>query len=146
MGEFIAFSDGTLAKVTERTENERDAAIKAIRAALKKRSGKVWSVTGGRGTAWGWIKIDAPPARCTWRHFLKEGLPDAPGNYEERDNVTPNSGHMSPAERVELAALLGLDTVHCQGVSIPASGAYREEYMARAKGWEPKVIGTQYWD
>ncbi len=35
---------------------DRDEAIKRIRAALKRRSGKLWSVTGGRGTSWGWIK------------------------------------------------------------------------------------------
>ena len=45
----------------------RDQAIKRIRDALKLRSGKPWSVTGGTGTAWGWIRIDAPPARRTRR-------------------------------------------------------------------------------
>lgn len=48
--------------------NSRDEAIREIKRALEKRSGKRWSVTGGRGTAWGWITIDAPPARRTWRH------------------------------------------------------------------------------
>src|SRR5262249_21146248 len=52
---------------TPRTTLDRDTAIKRIRAALKRRSGKTWSVTGDRGTAWGWINIDAPPKRRTWR-------------------------------------------------------------------------------
>lgn len=46
---------------------DRNEAIARIKKALKERSGKSWSVTGGRGTAWGWIKIDAPPKRCTWQ-------------------------------------------------------------------------------
>ncbi len=44
---------------------DRDEAIARIRTALKRRSGKAWSVTGGRGTAWGWITVEAPPARRT---------------------------------------------------------------------------------
>ena len=36
---------------------DRDEAIKAIRTALKRRTGKTWSVKGGRGTAWGWLTI-----------------------------------------------------------------------------------------
>ena len=42
---------------------DRNETIKRIRTALRKRSGKAWSVKGGRGTAWGWIQIDAPPSR-----------------------------------------------------------------------------------
>jgi len=38
---------------------DRNETIKTIRAALRRRSGKLWSVTGGRGTAWGWLSIDA---------------------------------------------------------------------------------------
>lgn len=45
---------------------DRNETIKAIKTALQKCSGKTWSVTGGRGTAWGWLTIDAPPARRTW--------------------------------------------------------------------------------
>jgi len=55
------------------SEITRDSAIERIRAALKRRSGKLWSVKGGRGTGWGWITIDAPPARQTWSHRLKAG-------------------------------------------------------------------------
>lgn len=56
---------------------DRDEAIKRIKAALKRRSGKPWSVTGGRGTAWGWIKIDAPPKRCTWQ-WVQTRTPEPP--------------------------------------------------------------------
>lgn len=105
---------------------DRNAVIERIRVALRSRSGKAWSVTGGRGTAWGWIKIDAPPARCTWRYRLKADALDYPENYEEYDAGQRN-GHMSPTERKELAGLLGLDLAHFQGVSIPAGNDYRRE-------------------
>jgi hypothetical protein len=102
---------------------DRNDAIKLIRAALKQRSGKTWSVTGGRGTAWGWIAITAPPARRL------------------------DYGYMTDADRDELGKLLGLDRpAHTQGVSIAASGAHRREYVARAQGQTPTVHGTPYWD
>ena len=99
---------------TMTTENiTRDSAIAAIRAGLKRRSGKQWSVTGGRGTAWGWITIDAPPARRTWSHRLKAGVTtDRPEDYEPYDCGLPNHS-MSPTEQTELATLLGLDRAGC---------------------------------
>lgn len=99
----------------------RDEAIMAIRNALKARSAKSWSVTGGRGTAWGWITIQSPPAR--------------------RDEF----GCMTDADREELGALLGVH-VHSQGESIPAGTHYYREYIARAAGLTPTVLGTPYWD
>ncbi len=53
--------------MTTTYDTDRDATIRRIKTALKKRSGKTWSVTGGKGTAYGWISIDAPPARRTWQ-------------------------------------------------------------------------------
>jgi len=100
---------------------DRDATIAAIKASLKARSGQTWSVTGGRGTAWGWITISAPPKRC--------------GDY----------GQMSDADRATLGQLLNVD-VHHQGVSIAASHDYRREYLQRAKGEHPDTIGQPYWD
>lgn len=105
---------------------DRDEAIAAIRAALRRRSGKVWSVRGGRGTTWGWIKIIAPPRRCG------------------------ADGAMTEEDRVELAELLGLDpavgTAHRQGIDVPSSTHYRHEYIARAEGREPEIYGYAYWD
>ena len=126
---------------------DRNETIKAIRDALKHRSGKSWSVTGGSGTAYGWITIDAPLARRTWGWRLKVGeFVDLPENYEEYDSGQPNH-HTSPAERTELANLLGLDRpVHLQGVSIPASSDYHAEYLDRAAGRTPAKIAEPYWD
>lgn len=127
-------------------DNDRNRTIAAIKAALRRRSGKAWSVTGGRGTAWGWITIDTLPARATWRWRLLEGEPDRPENYREYDSGQPG-GHMGPAERAELGRLLGRDgPVHIQGESIPASGAYYAEYIDRAEGRTPARLGVQYWD
>jgi len=103
-------------------EISRDEAIQIIRKALKVRSGKAWSVKGGRGTSWGWIDISSPPARCN------------------------EFGSMSEADRLELAQLLGLDVVHHQGVQVAASLKHRNEYVARAEGRTPEVLGEQYWD
>lgn len=100
---------------------DRNEAITAIRSALKRRSGKTWSVTGGSGTAWGWIKISAPPKR--WETY-----------------------GMSDADTAELGELLGLGTIDAQGVSIAASSDHRAEYVARAEGRTASIHGVQYWD
>ena len=101
----------------------RDEAIERIKKALRARSGKAWSVRGGRGTSWGWIEISAPPKRQN------------------------EFGYMTTEDQAELGRLLGLDRpAHLQGVSVPASGKHRQEYVDRAEGREPSVIGEQYWD
>jgi hypothetical protein len=102
----------------------RDTAIARIREGLKSRSGKSWSVTGGRGTAWGWITIKSPPARALNQY-----------------------GSMTDSERFELGQLLGLGhACHFQGVSIPAYSDYRKEYVDRAEGKPVTVHGQSYWD
>jgi len=129
---------------------DRKATIREIRTALKERSGKPWSVTGGKGTAWGWLTIDAPPARRTWSNRPLAHNPggNLPGkeNWEEYDTGKPD-GCMSPDDRAELGRLLGLDgPVHDQGVSIPAGGDYWQEYIDRAEGRKPEKCGVPYWD
>lgn len=103
---------------------DRDQAISAIRAALRRRSGKSWSVRGGRGTSWGWIRISAPPRRCD------------------------RYGQMGEEDRAELADLLDLrdGRIGHAGAMIAASSAYRREYIARAEGRTPETIATPYWD
>jgi hypothetical protein len=95
-------------RAIEERAHDRDATIQAIRKALKARSGKVWSVTGGRGTAWGWIRIDAPPARRTAGYILPAGLADVPENYARDDHKHANGGgYMTAADREELGRLIG---------------------------------------
>lgn len=127
---------------------DRKETISRIRKALKRRSGKTWSVTGGRGTAWGWLRIDAPPARRKWGQ-VETGETDERGFPLYRWEHQPDAeyGSASPDDRRELADLLGLaDPVHHQGVSIPASGDYWDEYIDRAEGRTPSKCGVQYWD
>lgn len=100
----------------------RDETIKRIRAGLRRRSGKDWSVSGGRGTAYGWINVEAPPRRRV------------------------NTYHTSVQDAAELAGLLDLERVEDQGVSIPASSDYYAEYVDRAEGRTPTVRGHRYWD
>lgn len=92
-------------------------AIAQIKAALKARSKTRWSVTNSRGTSYGWIKINARSRRA----------------------------EMTVAEREELKNLLGLDSVHSM-VSIPASSDFYREYVDRAEGRTPSVVGKPYWD
>ena len=124
---------------------DRNDAIKQIKEALKRRSGKSWSVTGGRGTAWGWITIDAPPARRTMHGVLKSNVSTWPAEYEAKDTGVPG-GHITDADRRILGELLNLEFVDCLGVRIPAGYAYYQEYIDRANGREPTIRGKRYWD
>jgi hypothetical protein len=117
---------------------DRDEAIARIRTALKSRSGRAWSVKGGRGTAWGWIKISAPPARLVCG---RPGIGKACG-----PDCTHGRYYMADDDMTVLALLLGKDAIHFQGESIPASSDYRREYVDRAEGRAPSVIGRPYWD
>lgn len=110
----------TLEQIAE-TATDRNATIAALRAELKRRTGRSWSVTGGRGTAWGWIRISAPPARL--------------GDF----------GTMTADDLATLSAALGKD-VHHQGESVPASREYRREYLERAAGLPVTAVATPYWD
>jgi len=102
---------------------DRNQAILEIRKALKVRSSKAWSVTGGRGTAWGWIEISAPPRRRV--------------EYD----------YMTEADQAELGQLLGLSApAHPQGVQIPSQYDYRQEYIDRANGRTPTLYGHSDWD
>lgn len=100
----------------------RDETIAAIRRSLRSRSGKTWSVTGGRGTSWGWITIAAPPAR--------------------RDRY----GAMTPDDAKELATLLAIESAHVQGVLVPPQQDFRDEYTDRAAGRVPSRKGEPQWD
>lgn len=125
----------------------RNAVIKRIKTALQRRSGKAWSVTGGRGTAYGWITIDAPPARRTAHAVLKPGATmTRPEDYMTIDTGEPG-GHITLKDRIELARLLGEpDTMHLQGVSIMSSHDAYREYIDRAEGRTPSKIAEPYWD
>jgi hypothetical protein len=126
----------------------RDETIKAIRAALKRRSGKSWSVTGGRGTGSGWISISASPRRCTGKIIEHAELRHGRMHYEyEHIDTGERGGCMTPQDAAELGELLGLErAAHHQGESIPTSNDYRIQFIALAEGRTPAAYGTPYWD
>src|SRR4026209_1714610 len=128
---------------------DRNETIKAIKTSLQKRSGKQWSVTGGRGTAWGWITISVPPKRlgCDRKHNFAthpyNDCADCGGNrFHDGYSGCPSHvctdkcymGELTPEDQKELAELLGLRDVHMQGVSIASSNGHYQEYMDRAAG------------
>ena len=126
---------------------DRDDTIREIRAALKRRSGKTWSVTGGRGTSYGWITIKAPPARCTWAERQIAGTSGyEPSHFEMYDTGEPGRC-MSPDDTVELAALLDIEPhMASRCVLVPGGNDYYRDYVDRANGREPSVYGYPYWD
>lgn len=82
---------------------------RSVRAALRARAGRSWSVTAGRGTASTWVTITAPPARL--------------GEY----------GRMSGDDAAELAQLLGLPQHMVHG-GVLVDPAERVEFLDRAEG------------
>jgi hypothetical protein len=86
----------------------RSDVTKKMRQLLKARSGKAWSVTGDRGTAWGWLNIQAPPKRRI-------------GEY----------GRTSDEDARELADLLGLDRPD-GNVSVPSGEWFH--YLKACRG------------
>ena len=98
----------------------REEAIARIRDALRRRSGRAWSVTGGSGTSYGWITISAQPRRLV-------------------------NGCISDSDRAELSRLLG-ETVHNQGAQVPASHEHRREYCVRALTGHAATVAEPYWD
>ena len=134
-------------EITALAEQTRNEIVQTIRAALRKRSGKPWSVTGGTGTAWGWIKISAPPARRTLHARLKAGAAStSPEDYEMVDTGEPD-GNLTEADCLELARLLGLESVSMQGESISATTAFRRLALARALyGSDLGFTEVQDWD
>lgn len=116
------------------TSIDRADAIRLIRAGLQARSGRPWSVTGGRGTAYGWLHIRAPPKRLTsdWN-----GGPTEPGKARY---------YLATADREELARLLGKEWVDAGGESVPSGSDHYREYIDRAEGRKPSVLGKRDWD
>lgn len=128
----------------DRPGNDRDFAAKTIQSALRRRSHVNWTVKVGRGTARGWLTIDAPPKLKGWHFVLPPGAADYPENYIEAVTGKPY-GHMGPHLRKELAELLSLDRVHHQGVNIPGQHDFYEEYMDRANGAPVERRGVPDW-
>lgn len=106
---------------------DRASVCLRIRQALRARSDRDWSVMGGRGTAWGWLRITAPPSRR--------------GGASELSPI-------SDEDQAELARLLDLppDVVRAQGVSVGDTNDHYREFIDRAEGRTPRVRGVSYWE
>lgn len=90
---------------------------------------------------------DGHRAECLYIGGQYVGESREPGKHEAQTD-TGEPGHSSgPQDREELAKLLGVEL--CQttgGISVPASSDYYQEYIDRAEGKAPSVIGQPYWD
>ena len=105
----------------QQDEWSRNSVIRRIKDALKQR-GFSYSVTGGRGTAWGWIHIDLLPS--------VEKL------------LTPEKRRLAYRELNDVFGYnRGTDSI-----SVPASTAHYREYLERAQGLTPTKIAEAYWD
>ena len=105
----------------EQDQWSRNNVIKRIKAGLAKR-GFEYSVTGGRGTAWGWITIDLLPS--VDRLLTPEKRAEAYRTMNEALGNPAGSGSQS----------------------VPSSIAYYREYVDRAEGRTPAKLGEPYWD
>jgi hypothetical protein len=112
----------------------RSEVVKRIKAALKRKTGKSWSVHGGRGTGWGWIRVEAPASRrvsCEDNPECKDPF-NAP--FEERVIEYRRDGEnhfTSRADCTELARAFGLDRpCHWQGLQISPDDWERYVEMA----------------
>ena len=130
-------------------EHGRNDVIARIRRGLNNRSDRSWSVTGGRGTSYGWLQIDAPPQRRTFDHRPTDerggdGLP-----VFELVDAGSDGYLMGRDDRIELARLLGFpdeSAVPHQGVKVPSGHDYYAEFIDRAEGRPPSTRGEPYWD
>lgn len=111
-------------KPAAKLEVNRNSTIQTIKAAFKAR-GLRYSVTGGRGTAWGWINIDLLPS-----------------TYKALDEESRRPEY----EKMAAALMLDAERYGYTSISIPASSDYYREYIERANGREPQVCGEPYWD
>jgi len=105
----LPYGPAELRAMAEACEASIDVATKTIARLLRERTGRAWSVTRGRGTAYGWLTITAPPKRRA------------------------AFGYLSADDQAMLSAALGA-RVHCQGESVrPCSGVHGS-YVFRAAG------------
>jgi hypothetical protein len=100
--------------------HDRSAVTKLIKTFLKARTGRTWSVTGGTGTAYGWLHIKAPQARL-------------------------DGYRASMDDKVMLALALGLEHP-TEDFSVAASGGHWLAALQRAAGLEVTGSEAQYWD
>ena len=116
---------------------DRSEACKRIRVALKRKTGKTWSVTGGRGTAWGWLTVAAPPKRrvCHAQNPRWEAwdmTSQEPSYFERQPEEGETAYYTSDADARLITKAFKLNRkVHFQGLQI--SPDEWEFYVQRAE-------------
>ncbi len=127
---------------------DRNQIMKEMKKRLELRSGMKWSVRGGKGTAYGWLHISAPPSRKKYRHIDKVIGVNIRGReiYEEVFDEAAEYGSPGPVDRHILALLLNKDHRSNGDWGVPSSRAYYVEFLARCAGRIPSVNATPYWD
>lgn len=116
---------------------DRPEAIKRIKKALKEITGRTWSVTGGRGTAWGWLTIAAPPRRRIghtpnpkWKHW--EPGTKEPAYFENPDAPKGERWYTSGDDGQTLGDIFDKSHGHWhQGISVSPDS--REYYVLLAE-------------
>lgn len=130
--------------MSTRTEMSRSEVTKKIKQDLKQRTNRTWSVSGHRGTGWGWLTIEAPKARRV-DHKTNPKFDQTKLSYEQTElpwiECEPEEGqegyYTSQEDREILAEALGIgmNLSSHQGVSIsPDSWDF---YMDRAENGPP---------
>lgn len=107
--------EGAIASVM--LERNRSEVTKMIKGFLKARTGRDWSVTGGTGTAWGWLRITAPKGRkvdfrATMEDQILLGLAMGCDWPQESFSVASSDGHW-------LAALQRAAGLEVTGSEVP---------------------------
>jgi len=116
---------------------DRNEVVKRIKAALRRKTGRTWSVHGGRGTGWGWITVEAPKGRRVSHKANPDCADPFNAPYDERviEYVREDgrNSYTSLADCIELAEAFGFDKpTHCQGISISPDGWERYAALVEA--------------
>jgi hypothetical protein len=106
----LAMTEKSARQLAEDCDRDIDLFVKTLRKVLRERTGRDWSVTRGRGTAYSWCRIKAPKARAT-----------------------DDWGRLSVEDQVVLGSVLG-QWVGTQGESIRTEAGVRGWYILKAIG------------
>lgn len=106
----LAYTDAEARKLAEECDRDLDVFVKTLRKLLRARTGRDWSVSRGRGTAYSWCHIKAPKARSI-----------------------DDWGRLSVEDQIVLGSVLGT-RVHEQGESIRTEAGVRGWYLLKAIG------------
>lgn len=112
----LAYNDEPARRIARACEDNLDQFTKTLRQLLRERTGRDWSVTRGRGTAYSWVRITAPKKRLV------------------------QYGYLSVEDQIILSSVFGTPVGH-QGESVRTERGVRGWYILKALG-----ANTDGWD